>query len=57
MTDAEAREKLVDEAVRLIEDPAKRADMSAEIKKMAIYDSDMRIADEVCNLLNIKNER
>ncbi len=57
VTDAEAREKLVDEAVRLIEDPAKRADMSAEIKKMAIYDSDMRIADEVCNLLNIKNER
>lgn len=52
--DAEARDTLVDEAIRLMEDPVKRDSMRAEIKKMAIYNSDMRIADEVCNLLNIK---
>lgn len=54
VTDAEAREKLADEALRLMENPSGREKMSAEIKKMAIADSDVRIADEVCKILNLK---
>ncbi len=54
VTDADARQTLVDEAIRLMEDPEARKKMSKEIKKMAISDSDTRIANEVCDLLNIK---
>lgn len=54
VTDAEARQRLVDEALRLMENPEERSGMSEEIKKMAIVDSDSRIADEVCKLLNKK---
>lgn len=54
VTDADARQTLVDEAIRLMEDPEARKKMSNEIKKMAISDSDTRIANEVCDLLNIK---
>lgn len=54
VADADARQILVDEAIRLMDDPEARKKMSNEIKKMAISDSDTRIANEVCNLLKIK---
>lgn len=51
ITDAEAREKLVDAAIALISDKEKLDAMSWEIAKMGITDSDSRIADEVCEIL------
>ena len=54
VADADARQILVDEAIRLMGDPEARKKMSNEIKKMAISDSDTRIANEVCDLLKIK---
>jgi UDP-N-acetylglucosamine--N-acetylmuramyl-(pentapeptide) pyrophosphoryl-undecaprenol N-acetylglucosamine transferase len=53
VTDAEARDRLVDEAILLFDDPARRKSMSDEIARMGITDSDSRIADEVCALLNV----
>ena len=50
--DSEAREKLVDEALTLISDPARLEKMSKEISKMGITDSDVRIGDEVCKILD-----
>lgn len=47
VTDAEAREKLVNEAISLISDRQRLTDMSNEISKMAICDSASRIVDEV----------
>ena len=52
--DAEARQTLIDEAIRLINDKGARTSMSEKIKEMAITDSDSRIAREVCSLLNLK---
>lgn len=52
ITDAEAREKLVAAAIALISDKEKLDAMSREIGKMGITDSDSRIADEVCEILN-----
>ncbi len=54
VTDAEARDILVDTAIGLIGDKKKLADMQARILEMGIADSDKRIADEVCTLLNKK---
>lgn len=54
VADVDARQILVDEAIRLMGDPEARKKMSNEIKKMAISDSDTRIANEVCDLLKIK---
>lgn len=54
VTDAEARDILVDTAIGLIGDKKKLADMQACILEMGITDSDERIADEVCTLLNKK---
>ena len=54
VTDADARQTLIDETLRLMADNKAREDMSKRIKEMAITDSDSRIADEVCRLLNIK---
>lgn len=54
VTDAEARDILVDTAIGLIGDKKKLADMQARILEMGIADSDERIADEVCTLLNKK---
>lgn len=51
ITDAEAREKLVDTAISLIEDSDKLKQMETEILKMALRDSDSKIADEVINIL------
>lgn len=53
ITDAEAREKLVDTALTLISDAETLNKMSQEIRKMGITDSDSRIADEVCEILNL----
>ncbi len=52
--DAEARQTLIDEAIKLMDDEKARTAMSDKIKQMAITDSDSRIADEVCRLLNLK---
>lgn len=52
VTDAEARDILVDTAIGVIGDKKKLADMQARILEMGIADSDERIADEVCTLLN-----
>ena len=49
--DAEAREHLVDEAIALFGDNAKREEMSRKIQAMALTDSAAHIADEVCNIL------
>lgn len=54
VTDAEARDILVDTAIGLIGDKKRLADMQARILEMGIADSDERIADEVCSLLNKK---
>lgn len=51
ITDAEARQKLVDTAISLIEDSDKLKKMETEILKMALRDSDSLIADEVINIL------
>lgn len=51
ITDAEAREKLVDSAISLIGDSGKLKQMETEILKMALRDSDSMIADEVINIL------
>lgn len=53
--DAEARDKLVDEAINLISHPEKLESMSAQISKMGIIDSDRRIGDEVKKILGNKN--
>lgn len=49
--DAEAREILVDRALSLLKDQTRRDNMSNEILKMAMKDSDELIADEVVRLL------
>ncbi|MCH5239249.1 MAG: undecaprenyldiphospho-muramoylpentapeptide beta-N-acetylglucosaminyltransferase [Muribaculaceae bacterium] len=49
--DNEAREKLVDEALRLLEQPEKLKEMSSKIGAMGITDSAQRIGDEVCKLI------
>lgn len=51
ITDAEARGKLVDEALNLLSNPGKLKEMETEISKMALRDSDSHIADEVCKIL------
>lgn len=45
--DSEAREKLVDKALRLLSDILSMAELSYFIKPLAIHNSDERIADEV----------
>ena len=51
VTDAEAREKLLPTVEGLISDPARLENMKKEILKMAIPDSDEKIADEVERLI------
>lgn len=50
--DARAREVLVDEIIRLIKDSEKLGAMSAEIKKLALPDSDEKIVDEIVKILD-----
>ena len=52
--DAECREKLLPAIESLITDPAKLKSMKEEILKMAMPDSDEKIADEIERLLNEK---
>lgn len=56
VTDAEARDTLVDTVLDLMADPRRLEAMREEIKKMAITESDERIADEVCALLKDKGK-
>lgn len=52
--DIDAREKLVPEALKLINDEDRLKDMSKNISAMAITDSAQRIGDEVCRLLRVE---
>ena len=54
--DAEARQKLVGEAISLIADKPRLQSMAANIRKMGITDSAHRIADEVCKIINISEK-
>lgn len=54
--DAEAREKLVDEILRVAADETLLQNMSKEISKLALRDSDELIVDEVVKLLNQKSK-
>lgn len=49
--DPEAREKLVDEALRLGEDEKRLEDMSRNIRAMALLNSDEKIVDEIVKIL------
>lgn len=51
VTDGEAREKLVDTVIGLIEDKKKLQEMSANISALATTGSDDRIADEVIAII------
>ncbi|MDE7096072.1 MAG: UDP-N-acetylglucosamine--N-acetylmuramyl-(pentapeptide) pyrophosphoryl-undecaprenol N-acetylglucosamine transferase, partial [Muribaculaceae bacterium] len=51
VTDAEAREKLVDTVISIIDDSNKLQTMSAEIRKLALPDSDEKIVDEIVKIL------
>ena len=52
VTDAEAREKLVDDIITLITDKSRLESMSKEIRKLALPDSDERIVDEVIKIID-----
>ncbi|MDE6787648.1 MAG: undecaprenyldiphospho-muramoylpentapeptide beta-N-acetylglucosaminyltransferase [Muribaculaceae bacterium] len=49
--DAEAREKLIDEILSVIHDSKQLEDMSTEIKKLALPDSDEKIVDEIIKIM------
>lgn len=55
VTDAEAREKLVDTVLSLMENPEKLDEMGHRISGLAQRDSDERIADEVERILGIRD--
>ena len=52
--DAEAREKLVEEALKLLGDSGKLATLAKNVVKMGIHDSAERIGNEVLKILNNK---
>lgn len=52
VTDAEARERLVDTVLELMADKRRLESMSANISALALRDSDERIADEVERIIN-----
>lgn len=52
--DADARQDLVTEVLKLIKEPARLAEMAANITKLALPDSDERIVDEVIKIINGK---
>lgn len=54
--DSEARNKLIPEAIDLLTQPDKLAQMSQNISEMAIIDSAERIGEEVCRLLEKAKE-
>lgn len=51
VTDAESRGKLIDEIISLIHDKERMQDMSKEIRKLALPDSDEKIVDEIVKIL------
>ena len=55
VTDAEAADKLVDTAIGLLSDKKRLDKMSTEISKLALRDSDEKIADEVSKILSQKS--
>lgn len=54
VTDADARATLVDEIIRLVADTKTLKNMSDEISRMALPDSDEKIVDEVVKILEKK---
>ena len=50
--DCDARESLADEIIRLIHDRKLLQQMSAEIKKLALPDSDEKIVDEIVKIIH-----
>ena len=52
VTDAEARESLIDEIISLIHDRKRLNDMSAEIRQLALPDSDEKIVDEIVDIIH-----
>lgn len=55
VSDADARDTLVDEIISLISDPERMEAMSTEIKRLALPDSDEKIVDEIVKILNDEN--
>lgn len=55
--DADARETLVNEILKLASSPEDLAKMSAEIRKLALPDSDEKIVDEVVKILTQKESK
>ena len=53
VTDADARNSLVDAAISLLADEGKRVSMEKEISKMALHDSDAKIVDHAVQLINL----
>lgn len=51
VTDAEARQTLVDTILELMEDEKRRAEMSQKISEMAMRDSDELIVDEILKII------
>lgn len=49
--DNQAKEKLIEIVIDLIENPQQLDRMSEEIRKMGIADGDSRIVDEICSIL------
>lgn len=52
ITDDDARERLVAEIIRLCGNPGRLEEIRAKATEMGIRDSDERIADRVCEILN-----
>lgn len=51
ITDTESKQKLIPEALKLINDDGKLASLAKNIEKLAQYDSANRIADEIVKLI------
>lgn len=52
--DSEARQHLINEVFKLFNNPDRLKEMSENIARMAITDSDVRIGDEVCKILQFR---
>ncbi len=50
--DADAREHLIDEIISTLRDKKKLQEMSTEISKLALPDSDEKIVDEIINIMH-----
>ena len=51
VTDGEARQRLIDEIITLVGDRKRLQEMSAEIRKLALPESDEKIVDEIVKIL------